>query len=359
MEITANESGNVLWPMGLDDSEKTKSLADPTGVWVEELLGKAGSPNVTFEDFRMIDGRLRHPEIAGKIWMTTNPISKATWAYKNLVTQSEYDVDVIRTTWRDNHYCPPDHAANMEILRKVAPKEWLIYSEGEWGDVDSENKVFKDETVIDIFTNSFVQPTGQRFITADIAHTNDKFIILVWDGWRVIEAYEYRGVEPSEVILKLKEMANRHAVPIRNIAYDASGIGSYVRGWLQNAVAFYGGAAPMEERVPRKLKDFQVIIKGPGYANMRAQCFFYLAEKIESCEVYWGPRDPDTHIEIIEDLSAIKTVNLQDSTKVKLIPKDEIKRMLGRSPDYGDALSMRAIFELVPAPKKGTGRKIS
>ena len=32
--------------------------------------------------------------------------------------------------------------------------------------------------------------------------------------------------------------------------------------------------------------------------------------------------------------------------KLEIVPKDDIKVMLGRSPDYGDALMMRMVFEL-------------
>ena len=38
-----------------------------------------------------------------------------------------------------------------------------------------------------MFTNTHAK-TGQRYITADIAlHGSDKFVVVVWDGWVIID----------------------------------------------------------------------------------------------------------------------------------------------------------------------------
>jgi phage terminase large subunit len=50
----------------------------------------------------------------------------------------------------------------------------------------------------------------------------------------------------------------------------------------------------------------------------------------------------------IEDLEQMKSKDADKDGKRKIVPKDEVKEHLGRSPDYGDSLMMRMFFELQP-----------
>ena len=63
--------------------------------------------------------------------------------------------------------------------------------------------------------------------------------------------------------------------------------------------------------------------------------------------------------DLIEELDAIKqTDNSQDGKKA-IIPKSEIKEMLGRSPDFADILMMRMFFEPKDLPVTYTAKLIS
>ena len=50
---------------------------------------------------------------------------------------------------------------------------------------------------------------------------------------------------------------------------------------------------------------------------------------------------------IIEELEIIKRDKLdKDTQKLSIVPKDTMKQLLGRSPDYADALMMRMWYEV-------------
>jgi phage terminase large subunit len=49
---------------------------------------------------------------------------------------------------------------------------------------------------------------------------------------------------------------------------------------------------------------------------------------------------------LIEELEQIKSKDSDKDGKRKIQPKDEVKRAIGRSPDYGDCFIMRMFFEL-------------
>ena len=54
---------------------------------------------------------------------------------------------------------------------------------------------------------------------------------------------------------------------------------------------------------------------------------------------------------IIEELDIVCQVDFEKENKIKIIPKEEIKEKLWRSPDYSDALAMRMFFELRKVPE--------
>jgi ribonuclease PH len=50
--------------------------------------------------------------------------------------------------------------------------------------------------------------------------------------------------------------------------------------------------------------------------------------------------------QIVEDLEAVKNRALGTDGKVAVLKKEEIKEIIGRSPDFSDALMMRELLEL-------------
>jgi hypothetical protein len=51
---------------------------------------------------------------------------------------------------------------------------------------------------------------------------------------------------------------------------------------------------------------------------------------------------------VIEELEQVKQKKLDSDMKKGVIPKDQVKELIGRSPDFADALMMREAFELLP-----------
>jgi hypothetical protein len=49
---------------------------------------------------------------------------------------------------------------------------------------------------------------------------------------------------------------------------------------------------------------------------------------------------------IIEELEQVRTKDADKDNKLQILPKDTIKAILGRSPDYADALAMRCYYEI-------------
>lgn len=244
---------------------------------------------------------------------------------------------------RDN---PKLMDVNPEYLGNLLAQDETTVAQlfdGRWIDVDDdENRLFPNEIIADLYTNDFIQRSGQRYITADIAlEGSDKMIVIVWDGWVVVDVKEYQKTDGADVLSILQRTANRWRVPGRNIAFDADGVGGFLKGFFKNSFGFSGGATPMIQ--DGKPKDGR---PRPNYTNLRAQVHFLFRDRLRDYGVYF-PID-DVHLQnyISNELRAIKKSEIKSDGKLGIIPKDQIRAVLGRSPDYVDALVMREVFEL-------------
>ena len=85
-----------------------------------------------------------------------------------------------------------------------------------------------------------------------------------------------------------------------------------------------------------------------NYQNLRAQCYYTLAEIVREHTLAIPCADQEQQETIIEEMEQIKGRDVEKDGKLKIVPKDEIKQNIGRSPDYSDAISMRGWFDLQP-----------
>lgn len=97
----------------------------------------------------------------------------------------------------------------------------------------------------------------------------------------------------------------------------------------------------VEMGLPCYLVPFGGRPENGSYANNRAELYFNLKKGIED----HGLRGITDEIE--RELKATK-YKLNSSNRIQIIPKDEIKLNLGRSPDFADALALSYYREIIP-----------
>ena len=106
---------------------------------------------------------------------------------------------------------------------------------------------------------------------------------------------------------------------------------------LRGINGFSGGSAPLEQN---HLK--------PNFQNLKTQCYYLLSEFINAHKIAVRTEDETVKNMIIQELEVLKRKDADSDGKLKIISKDEVKELLGRSPDFADALMMRMWFELKP-----------
>ena len=181
---------------------------------------------------------------------------------------------------------------------------------------------------------------GERYISADIAlHGSDKFVIGVWEGLRLIHYQEVDKCDADEVEILLKSVSEQWKVKRSNIVYDADGLGTFLRGYLRGAVPFNNGGK---------------VVGKVNYKNLKSQCAYKLAEKINAGEILF-----DCEIDkaaAIKELECLQSYALDKDGKMQILPKEEVKKTIGHSPDILDMLIMRMVFNVAPVRKAPTAR---
>jgi len=159
---------------------------------------------------------------------------------------------------------------------------------------------------------------------------------MVWDDLKVIEIATLDVSKVNESVELIKSLQIKHNVNNGNIVIDSDGVGGGVADYLHGCVNFVNNASPI------KIKG-----KPQNFANLKSQCSYLLSETINRNEIYISCKEETERI-ITEELEWIRLPKEIDVSKIRLLTKDEIKKHLGRSPDYSDALMMRMYFNVNP-----------
>lgn len=112
---------------------------------------------------------------------------------------------------------------------------------------------------------------------------------------------------------------------------------------------FVANSTPLPTTAQVRMKQSKIVTDltpKTNFSNLKAQCAFKLAELINEHKIAF--KTPDYRDIIMEELTALlRQKDVDSDGKLKIIPKEDVKAVLGRSPDIGDTLIYRAWFELV------------
>lgn len=208
---------------------------------------------------------------------------------------------------------------------------------------DDPNVLCSYDKIISLFKNNHLSKEGDRFITADIARLgSDKAIIAVWYGWVIVEFVVFDVSKTTDIQSAIKALRIKHQIPNIHCIADEDGVGGGVVDNL-DIIGFVNGSRPIRESVGEN-KEI------PEYKNLKTQCGYKLAEKINKFGINIDAELNDSEKQqITEEIDQLRSYKLDDDGKLRLKPKKEIKEDLGRSPDWLDTLLMRIYFDLNPA----------
>jgi len=123
-EMTLTCDNNEMLFKGLDDPEKIKS-AEFNYIWVEEAT------EITLEDYRQLNLRLRRKGKLNQIFLTCNPISALHWIKQELADKQKIAIN--HSTYKDNPFLDEVYRQQLEDLINQDVNFYKIYALGQWG----------------------------------------------------------------------------------------------------------------------------------------------------------------------------------------------------------------------------------
>ena len=315
-----------------------------TGGWIEE---GGEVDRMAYENLKLSIGRCKNAEynIPFKLLVTANP--KKNWMRERFIKNPTDDLYYIQAFAKENHYLPAEYQDTLNGITDKRDRQRLLM--GSWDYDDDDNALCSFDKLQDMFSNTFVQHSGNMFLSSDIAITNDSFVTIAWDGMVMkeisvmpnatkpvstqTESGEWiNKVDLSPLIREFDRMRNKWNIPMSNVVYDADGIGAKMKQYLQGAIGVHNASLPIGRM---------------EYRNLTTQLGYVLAEAINTSEVLIScSLDNQIKQRLIDELQASLKRSSEVGEKLQLVSKAEVKQVLGHSPDIYDAMKYRMLFRI-------------
>jgi len=234
----------------------------------------------------------------------------------------------IKSLPTDNKYLSEDYLIALDSLPENERQRLRL---GNW-EYDSDPATLIPFNIIsDMFTNTFVDTDLKetKYIVSDIArYGSDKAVITAWSGLRLIDYIVFDVSSTVQIQNAIEAFRVKYKVNLSNILVDEDGIGGGVKDQL-HCSGFVNNSRPRNKQ----------------YNNLKSECGYTLSEKANQIFI----DIPITMVErekIEQELGMLKTYQTDKDGKLQILPKNKIKDVIGRSPDWLDIFIMRMYYEV-------------
>jgi hypothetical protein len=214
----------------------------------------------------------------------------------------------------------------------------LLYSN--WKHIANDKDLYDYKSFKDMFGSLKSAKNGKKYITADIAMQGaDKFVVIVWDGYEAIDIKIIDKSDGKQVLDTIKAFASQYGIVNSHICYDNDGVGAYLGGFIPNGYPFVNNKAPIGSK---------------AYQNLKSQCYFLSSKSVNEGNYTISEKVANTMYDskmtvkqrLEYERKCIRRGKPDTDNKLCVIPKDDMKSIIGASPDLMDAFMMREYFNL-------------
>jgi phage terminase large subunit len=301
-----------------------------TGAFIDECN------QISLKAKNVVTSRIRYKldeyNLKPKLFMSCNPARN--WVYEEFYKKSldkslEPYKAFIRALPGDNPHLSKHYVSNLEKLDETSRKRLLL---GLW-EYENEGNLFQHDNIIEMFDRDVdINYELPFYLSVDVARLGkDKCVIILWNALNIIRIWEFEKSTIDEIVNHIRLLMDEWKIKSENIIVDSDGVGGGVADYIKGCYNFINGGRP---------------INGENYQNLKTQCYFKLSDMVNNQKIKIISYNDEVKNKIITELSIIKRVDIDSDGKLKITSKDEIKRQIGRSPDYSDAMMMRMVLEL-------------
>lgn len=318
-----------------------------SGAFIDE------AQEVEYKAVNIILSRIRYKlneyNLSPKILMTCNPSKNYLYTEFYLKSRDntlENNKIFIQALPTDNKHLNAGYLKSLGNL-DYQSKQRLLY--GNWDyestfsicDFDKLNSIFQQE-----FKIKYIEDED-FYLSVDIARLGrDTTTLMVLQGSKVIRIHQLQKSRGNEVYSLVEEYINLYNISSSNVVMDASGVGGPVIDWLKlkfkNIYEFVGNSRTIDNG---------------NYQNLKTQCIYKLGEMINTDQIKVYTDSIEIRKNLLQELDASLVADkIDNTTKLQVVSKDQVKKVLGRSPDLFDTLMMSMVFQLGIGQSKYTGQ---
>lgn len=242
-------------------------------------------------------------------------------------------------------------------LHAVGGTQRKVVGEAYFGPIDNEEINVNRQMIHDLWRNP-VNGDENMYATLDVSGGNtdsDNCPMCIFKGNQLIAIKTFRG-DPKELVSWIDSNLQQYNVPVSNFAFDATGIGNYLRAYT-SGVPLTANRRPIQE-----LDKEGNPVNLDAYFNLRSQLLSRLEVMLQKGELSFAiPEDMTIPYGKKGEMRRVKDI-LFDEMNVLIFEtrngkryarsKDEYKAKFKSSPDLFDTIMLFMYFFLDAKPKK-------
>ena len=306
--LTGNSKLLIVFNPNRMTGEAWKSVKDPS--YVKFKLNCLNAPNVLAKK-TVIPGQVDYGWVKDKVdkWCMVIDASQ--------VSETEYDFQF------DGQWHRPNDLFLVKVMgefpregeNKLIPLNWIEAAQNRWKEWQLSGQPLADELRLGV----------------DVAGQGRDMTVFCFRRGMVVEKFQFFSrLDHMETAGRVKNLLDAN---INSQAFvDTIGEGAGVHSRLVEL-----GSKSISTKFSEGAKDLHDYTSQNSFANMRAYCYWAIRDALDP--KYGSMLALPPNDELSQDLNEPIWKRRSDGT-ILIEEKEEIKKRLGRSPDFGDALAL-------------------
>ena len=293
--------------------------------------------------YNIVKSRIRYKlneyNLIPKVLLTTNPSQgflKKEFYIPSVEGTLPDNIKFVPSLPLDNPHLPQSYLNMLQTLPTEQRKRLLM---GDWNYNSDIDMLFDFDSVSQCSFKRAPDPLEKKYICIDVARFgDDSTVISIWVGLTIVEIIKYNKVDTLTLSNHIKDLITKHGIHPQQVIADSDGVGGPLVDMLKCS-SFVNNARPLHEQ---------------NFTNLKSQCYVKLSDLIKQGKISINVMDPVLVDELTQQLMSVRLKDVEKDGKVGVIGKDQMKRVLGSSPDVADSIMLRMYYEIKNL--KSTGR---
>ncbi len=304
--------------------EEIKSTEAVDVCWIEE------AHNLTKEQWEIINPTIRREN--SEMWIIFNPHHLSDFVFQRFVVKPPENTIVRKINYQDNPFLSDTMLNIIDDAKEEDYEDYLHIYEGKPHEGD-DKALFGFSEIEDAMNGDLdgVDKSGIFSYGIDVArYGNDKGCLTKRRGYQIYGLTMYPKYSTMELAnaITSEYVAEKDKKP-NALFIDTIGVGAGVFDRIEEK-----GYNCIDSNVSMKADQNEI------YTNKRAEMYFLLRDFVRR-----GGKLPNDD-ELKEELLAIRYIYSKTNGKIQIQPKDELKEIIGRSPDKSDSCALHFFSEI-------------